>query len=191
MDKDIIRFACEEDSEEILSIYGPYISQTSITFECKIPSLEEFRDRIKSISIDYPYLVYISNDEIIGYAYASRSKTREAYQWNAELSVYIKSSFQHKGIGKVLYIKLMEILKLQNIRNVYGVITTPNEKSENFHQSFGFTKLGVYHNAGYKLGAWRDVVLFEKSIAEYNINPEPFIPISKLDKKKLSEILNN
>ncbi|MFA9376085.1 MAG: N-acetyltransferase family protein [Lachnotalea sp.] len=150
MEKNTIRFVQEEDAEEILEIYKPYIKNTVISFEYEIPSLEEFRTRIKKISADYPYIVYLEDDKIIGYAYANRQKERAAYQWNAELSIYIEQSHFRRGLGKILYSALMDISVLQNICNVYGVTTANNQNSEKLHEYLGFNKLGVYHHTGYK-----------------------------------------
>ena len=184
-----IRFAQEADAAELLSIYAPYIKDTAITFECEIPSLDEFRDRIRKISSDYPYIVYLVEGKIIGYAYAHRHMERSAYQWNAELSVYIDTNHVHRGVGKALYTVLIELLKLQNVRNIYGGVTLPNVNSEKLHAYFGFKKLGEYHHTGYKCGAWHTVAWFEKTIGAYSLDPLPFVPINVMDKKVLGKLL--
>ena len=145
----IVRFATPNDSLELLKIYKQYID-TAITFECTLPTEQEFRERIEGIIKEYPYLVCEDDGKIVGYAYAHRHMERGGYGWNAELSVYIDRSFTSKGIGKELYIKLIELLKLQGIKNLYAGITVPNKKSEKLHTSLGFKLLGTYHNTGYK-----------------------------------------
>ena len=84
-----LRLANLNDSKEILNIYKYYIENTAITFEYKVPSLEEFEDRIKTISKDYPYIVALIDNKVIGYAYASKYKERDAYNWDVELSIYV------------------------------------------------------------------------------------------------------
>jgi len=185
-----IRLVQETDAAEILAIYEFYIKETAITFECETPSLDEFKNRIKEISSEYPYIVCLSDKKIIGYAYAHRQMERAAYQWNAELSVYIDKNCLRCGVGKALYNTLIEILQMQNVRNVYGGITSPNENSKKLHEHLGFKKLGVYHNTGYKCGAWHDVAWFEKTIGNYDIDPKPFLSIREIDKKTIMEILN-
>lgn len=184
----LIRFATVNDSREILKIYKQYID-TPITFEYVLPTEEDFKERVKSIISQYPYLVYEEGGKIIGYAYASRYKERSAYQWGAELSIYIDSNFTSKGIGKILCLKLIELLKLQEVRTVYGCVTLPNEKSEKLQISLGFKKVGIYHNAGYKCDKWRDVAWFEKVIATCDKNPKDFISISKIQEDKILKIL--
>lgn len=183
-----IRFAKAQDSTALLKIYAQYIN-TAITFECVLPTVQEFTKRIESISREYPYLICEEDSHIVGYAYAHRQMEREAYQWNAELSVYLDNSFISKGLGKKLYRIMIDILKLQGIKTVYGGVTVPNEKSENLHKSLGFNHLGTYHNTGYKNGKWHDVIWFEKKIASYNPDPIPLIPISKVSVEKLESII--
>lgn len=182
-----IRFAAKEDSSFLLKIYSQYI-ETPITFEYTLPSEEEFANRIKEITKEYPYIICEDGDKIVGYAYAHRQMERTAYQWNAELSVYIDKNFTSKGIGKKMYTILLEILKLQGVKNVYGGVTEPNEKSRNLHVSLGFRQLGTYRNTGYKCGRWLDVTWFEKQISDYDKNPSQFIPVTKIQPEKIQKI---
>lgn len=182
-----IRFATMDDCKALLEIYSQYID-TPITFECKLPTEQEFAARISDIAKDYPYLVCEANGRIIGYAYAHKHMEREAYQWNAELSVYLDKTFTSKGLGKKLYLALMEILKLQGVKTVYGGVTAPNPKSEGLHTSLGFQILGTYHKTGYKSGKWLDVIWYEKSIATYDSPPKPIVPINQIPREMLDRL---
>jgi Sortase and related acyltransferases len=182
------RQVSELDTEAVLKIYEPYI-ETPVTFECELPSLEEFQKRIYNFSCNYPYIVCEKNGEIVGYAYAHRFRERAAYDWNVELSIYISRCEHGKGIGKAMYHALIEILKLQNIINVYGGITLPNPKSEGLHKSMGFQCVGTYHDTGFKCGSWHSVEWFEKQISEYNNEPLKFISIQKIAKANIETIL--
>jgi len=185
----IFRFATEGDAEEILGIYKPYIENTTITFEYEVPAVEEFRERIRETLEKYPYIVCTYDGKIIGYAYAHRIWGRAAYQWDVELSVYTDGNYAGNGIGKKLYKILIEILKLQNVVNVYALITYPNENSEKMHNYFGFKKIAVFEKSGYKFGKWIDVTWFEKAISEHSKNPKPLKKISEIDKIKLRQTL--
>ncbi len=183
-----IRFATPQDSAALLRIYARYIT-TPVTFEYALPSEREFAARIAGISSFYPYLVHETDGEITGYAYAHRHMEREAYQWNAELSVYLDPAVTSRGLGKKLYRILMDMLALQRVKTVYGCVTLPNAKSEGLHTSLGFRLLGVYRNAGYKDGQWHDVGWFEKRIAPYGPEPEPVIPLSSVAPERLRKII--
>ena len=185
----IFRLAEEKDAEKILKIYAPYVKNTTITFEYDVPSVTEFENRIRKISKDYPYIVCESEGNIIGYAYAYKNMERAAYGWNAELSVYIHEDWIRYGIGRKFYNMLRKILKLQNVRNIYGVVTSPNENSEKFHDSFGFRKLGIFYNTGYKFGRWIDVIWYEKSILPHTLSPEPVRSIKEIDNIIIEKIL--
>ena len=183
-----IGFASPRDTEELLAIYGQYID-TPITFECVLPTKEAFEERIRGITACYPYLVCRENGRIVGYAYAHRQAERAAYQWNAELSVYLDRSRTGQGLGRRLYTALMEMLRLQGIHTVYALVTVPNEKSEGLHGSMGFRHMGTHRSTGYKDGAWRDVAWFEKQIAPYDPDPAPLAPIGRVPAERLAEIL--
>lgn len=126
----------------------------------------------------------------MGYAYAHRQMERQAYQWNAELSIYVEKHYTSKGIGTALYTALIELLKIQGFKTVYAGVTLPNEKSEHLHQSLGFQKLGIYHNTGCKCGKWHDVAWFEKQIASYNTNPISPLSIKELSKAQVETVLH-
>lgn len=185
-----IRFVTMNDIPNLLKIYDQYI-ETPITFEGTLPSESEFTRRVVNIANEYPYLVCEEDGRLIGFAYAHRQLTRQAYQWNAELSVYLDKSYTSKGLGRTLYTCLMEILKLQNIKNTYALVTIPNEKSERLHLSMGFKPIGIYHNTGYKCGKWRDVTWYEKQITPYDAVPSPFIAIDKINRNDIEQILKN
>lgn len=183
-----IRLARVADSEALRAVYAQYID-TSVTFEYELPGEEAFARRIGEILSFYPYLAAEENGRIVGYAYAHRCQERPAYQWNAELSVYLERAQCGRGLGGTLYAALLELLRLQGIRTVYGVVTSPNEPSERLHRSMGFRCAGVLRHAGYKCGAWHDVTWFEKSIAPYGGHPAPPVPLSALGAEKLESVL--
>lgn len=184
----IIRFVRADDSAALLRIYAGYID-TPVTFECALPSDRAFAERIAAISAEYPYLVCEEEGAIVGYAYAHRQREREAYQWNAEQSVYLDPAYTRQGLGGRLYRILLDMLRLQGIRTVYAGVTVPNPASERLHESMGFVRLGTYHSIGYKAGGWHDVAWFEKAIAPYTANPESPLPISQIDREQLEEII--
>lgn len=96
----VIRLAQKEDIVSIVEIYAPYVLNTAITFEYAVPNLEEFQKRYETIIQKYPFLAAVASGEVVGYAYAGSFIDRQAYDWTAELSIYIKNTLHHKGIGK-------------------------------------------------------------------------------------------
>lgn len=183
-----LRLATPMDAPALVGIYGQYI-HTPITFEYELPSPREFQDRITHTLEGYPYLVWEENGTPVGYAYAHRFKERAAYQWGAELSVYVAQGHTSQKVGRRLYGALMELLAIQGVRTVYGIVTVPNEKSEGLHRSMGFQDAGVCHNTGYVDGAWRDVQTFEKAIGPYDLEPVPITPFPQLSTELVQRVL--
>lgn len=96
----MIRIATTEDAGEIQKIYAPYVENTAITFEYDVPDVREMRRRIESTLAEYPYLVYVDVEGIVGYAYASAFHGRAAYKHCAEVSIYLDGEHKGKGYGK-------------------------------------------------------------------------------------------
>lgn len=184
------RLATPADAEGILSIYAPYVSDTSFTFEMEVPSIEAFAERIRSYLENWPWLVCESDGKISGYAYGARYRERVAYQWCVESSIYIHDDFQKAGIGKVLYNCLFEILKRQGFYNVYAVINLPNEKSVAFHERLGFIYFATYEKVGYKLGKWKNVGWWQLVINEYKDDPEAPVHFADIDKSFIRTLLD-
>lgn len=151
-----IRIAEKEDTSTILAIYAPFILDTTTSFEAEVPTEAEFYQRIQNILKESPFLVCTYQSKVIGYAYASLHRARQAYSWNREVSVYIAPEFHGKSIGTALYTTLIELLKLQGYTNVLAGITLPNPASVAFHRSMGFQLVGTYEKVGYKFGQYID-----------------------------------
>ena len=174
-----------DDAEELLSIYAPYVENTAISFEYEVPSLEEFKDRIKKISRNLPYIKAVDNGKIIGYAYATQFKERRAYDWSVEVTIYIKKNYRKKGIGKMLYEALELSLKDIGILNMNACIAIPKEidkhlnyDSYNFHKKMGFTLVGTFHNSGFKFNTWYDMIWMEKIIGIHK-DDQPLVKYGK------------
>lgn len=176
-----IRLAQCEDAKRLLEIYAPYVLNTAITFEYEVPSIEEFKSRIINTLTRYPYLVAKVDDKIVGYAYTSSFKNRVAYDWAVETSIYVDRDYRGLGIGKILYHELEKISKKQNILNMNACIAIPDEGSVAFHQRMGYCQIAHFHQCGYKLDKWYDMIWMEKMLGQHRLQPEPFIPFSKLD----------
>ena len=185
-----LRFASEADVPALLSIYEHYIP-TSITFEYVLPSREEFARRVASVSAVYPYLVAASGEKILGYAYAHPIGSRAAYGWGTELSVYLHPDAAGRGFGRRLYQTLIDLLRLQGVRTVYGLVASPNPASEGLHTALDFRLMGVQRKAGYKNGRWIDLLWFEKPIAPYDLEPGPVIPLPALPRDRVQAVLDS
>lgn len=183
-----IRFATEHDSSALLAVYAQYI-ETSVTFESPAPTQGAFLERIQGILRFYPYLVWEENGSILGYAYAHRYRERAAYDWDAELSIYLDRRAVSRGIGKKLYGALLELLMLQGVINAYGVVSTPNAGSEALHERLGFVRQCTHKNMGFKGGKWLDVTYYKMQLGPYTQEPAPVRPVWDLPEKQVQAIM--
>jgi phosphinothricin acetyltransferase len=169
----MIRLATEHDAEPVLAIYAPFCTSSPVSFEEQAPSLDEMRRRIRTILARFPWLVYVDEEEVLGYAYAFAHRERPAYRWSVEVAAYVKEGQRGRGIGKALYTSLLRLLALQGFYNAYGGITLPNPASVALHESVGFRPLGVCRGVGYKLGSWHDVGWWYRDLRPRAEAPEP------------------
>ncbi len=181
-----IRFVRQSDIPELLKIYAQYID-TPISFEYGLPSLKEFSERARMISSEYPYFVCEENGELLGYAYAHKFFERAAYQWDVEMTIYLSQKSVGKGVGKCLYNLLFEILKLQNVINLYALVTVGNTASEAFHRALGFHATAVSRKTGFKCGAWQDVTWFEKQLGPFPDSPQPFLLLGQVSPESIKK----
>lgn len=186
----ILRIAAIDDAPALLDIYAPYVTDTCISFEDTVPTLSEFESRITNTLLKFPYIVCESDGKPIAYAYAHSYRSRAAYDWGAELSVYVDKNAHHSGIGTALYTALIEILRNMNFQTVYGIVTFPNPKSEKLHEKFGFKNCGIMPKCGYKLGQWVDITNFELEIGTFPSNPPALLTINDIPEKTIAKILS-
>ena len=189
----MIRPATEKDVPEILSIYAPYIENSTATFEYDVPCSREFMQRFLNITVQYPWLVWEEDGQILGYAYASAPYTRAAFSWCAEPSIYLRPEAKGRGIGRKLYAVLEAILAMQGYQVLYALITSENRESIVFHKKTGYERKVDFPNCGYKFNRWLGLIWMEKRIKivqSPSAFPTPWSEIVQ-DAKSFSNILDN
>lgn len=159
-----IQMVTPGDAAELLDIYAPYVLESAVSFEVSVPTLADFQGRIREGLAIAPWLAFALDGRIVGYAYGSKHRSRESYQWSVDVSVYVASEFQKRGIGTHLYRGLLEALREQGYFNAFAGIALPNAGSIRLHESLGFIPVGVYKCVGFKLGKWHDVGWWQKNL---------------------------
>jgi phosphinothricin acetyltransferase len=157
----MIRPVTTADAPAICGIYNYYILHTAITFEERPLSTGDMEDKIRHISAAYPWFVWEEAGEVLAYAYVNTWKERAAYRYAAELSIYVKHGKEGQGLGKKLMARLLEAVKKTEIHALVSGITIPNERSVALHEQFGFRKIAVFNEIGFKLDTWLDVGYWE------------------------------
>lgn len=173
---DGIRVATPDDAGAIRNIYAPFVSETAITFATDPPDEAELAADIGETK-RYPWLVCEEGDVVVGYATASSLRSRPAYDWAVELTVYVAEDAHRSGVGRGLYTALLDALALQGYCDAYAVTTLPNPATVGLHESMGFDRVGRFPAAGYKLGDWHDVAWWHRQLRDRPASPDPPSPM--------------
>ncbi len=189
-----LRLAGPEDAQALLRVYAPFVASedralSDVSFEYEVPDVAEFAERIKGITAAYPYIVCEQEGEAIGYVYAHPYIQRAAYQWGAEVTIYLAPAGQGRGLGRVMYTLLENLLRLQGVVTLYACITASNEHSVGMHTAMGYKLIGTFNNAGFKHGHWLDMVWLQKVIAPYPAAPQPLKPVGSLPQDVVAQLL--
>lgn len=161
-----IRAAEQADAAALLAIYAPYVTDTCVSFETEVPTVDEFAARIRAAREHAAYVV-VEDAETgtpVGYAYNGAFRARPAYAWTSETSIYLAPAAQGQGLGSVLLDALEELMRLQGVRMSEACITSTNSGSIAFHERHGYRVCGEHTACGYKLGQWLSVTWMEKRL---------------------------
>ena len=168
----VVRKARYEDVQPMLDIYRPYVQGTAITFEYAVPTIDEFTERLAKTTAKYPWLVAEVDKRVVGFAYASTFKDREAYRFDVETTIYVDEGSHLQGIGRALYEALERELHARGVVNMYAcVATAPTfdkhlpDASLRFHERMGFKPVGTFKHCGIKFDTWYDITWYEKSLS--------------------------
>jgi L-amino acid N-acyltransferase YncA len=165
------------DAAACAAIYAPNVTAGVASFEEEPPDAAEMQRRIEETSARYPWLVAERDGAVAGYAYGTVHRTRRAYRWVVEVTVYVDQARQRSGVGRGLYEALLPLLARQRLQVAVAGITLPNDASVALHESVGFQPVGVYRDFGYKFGAWHDVGWWQARLAPVTASPqEPLAP---------------
>ncbi|OBI52745.1 GNAT family N-acetyltransferase [Mycobacterium sp. E787] len=153
----LVRPAAAEDAAACVAIYRPYVLDTAISWEVDVPSVDEMAARIIAARATHEWLVLERDARVIGYAYGHALYRVASYRWSAQTGIYIDTDHHRAGGGRSLYTQLLRRLTERGYRRAIAGITQPNEASNGFHRSFGFTEVGLYRRVEWKNGSWHDV----------------------------------
>jgi phosphinothricin acetyltransferase len=158
----LIRPATQDDAEAIVRIYNHYILNTTVTFEEEPVSPAEMAGRIAEVmGGSLPWLVLEQEGAVVGYAYATKWRTRSAYRFAVETTIYLTPGFGGRGFGTQLYQALLAQLRERGYHAAIGGITLPNPPSIALHEKVGMKKVAHFTEVGFKFGRWLDVGYWE------------------------------
>jgi len=171
----LIRSSRDEDVPAIAAIYAHHVLHGTGTFETEPPSASDMAARRADVlAKGLPYLVAEQEGQIVGFAYGNWFKPRPAYRYSVEDSVYLAPRLERQGLGRALLAELLARCETAGIRKVMAIIgDSANAGSVGVHRAVGFTQVGIVEACGWKLGAWRDIVIMQKTLGAGSMAP-PF-----------------
>lgn len=172
-----VRSVAEDDLAAVCEIVNHYIANTTIHWSTELEDAGDWRQRWEAGHERFPWLVAELDGEVAGIAYASPFKTRAAYDWCAESTIYLRAGMERKGIGTALYARLFDLLDRQGFVSVVAAVALPNPASIRVHESFGFTQAGHYRAVGFKFGQWLDLAYLQR-LRDRPVEPSPPLPVA-------------
>ena len=161
-----IRPATPADIPAITRIYAHAVLHGTASFELEPPDEAEMTRRMRAL-LDggFPYIVAENGGTLAGYAYAGAYRTRPAYRFTVEDSIYVDPGAQRRGIGRVLLARLIEESERRDFRQMLAVIGDSEQTpSIEVHRALGFRMVGKFENVGFKFGRWLDSVLMQRDL---------------------------
>lgn len=158
------RAITEQDLPVIKEIYDWYIENSTATFHKEPIQLKELQEFIFINHPIYESFLILHGNEIAGYCFLTFYKKRQAYDRTAEVTLYLKRAFHHKGIGKLAMVYLEARAKEVGLKNLIGIISGDNHGSIALFEKSGYTKCAHFKNVGEKFDKILDVVAYQKEI---------------------------
>lgn len=168
-----VREAAPQDLPAVHAIYAHHVLHGLASYEEEPPSLDELRRRYEDVrSRGLPYLAACEGAEVVGYAYCTLFRSRSAYRFVLEDSVYVRQGWHRRGIGRALLKPLVERCEALGYRQMVAVIgDSANAGSIGLHAEFGFLRAGLLRSSGYKFGRWVDTVLMQRPLGSGDGTP--------------------
>jgi phosphinothricin acetyltransferase len=170
-----IRPAEPRDSAAITEIYADAVRHGTASFEIEPPDHDEMARRYRELCENgFPYLVAEQAGTIVGYAYAGPYRSRPAYRWSVEDSIYVATSAQRRGVGGALLQRLIADGEACGFRQMIAVIgDSAQTPSIALHRAAGFHMVGTFESIGFKFGRWLDTVLMQRPLGRGATEPPP------------------
>ena len=161
-----IRPAKPDDLAAVHAIYSHHVLKGLASFEEVPPAREEIVRRYQDVtSSGLPWIVAQYGDRIAGYGYCALYRTRSAYRYSLEDSIYVHHEMHGRGIGSALLAELIRLCEAAGYRQLIAVIgDSAHAASINLHAAAGFVRVGTLRSVGFKFGRWVDSVIMQRPL---------------------------
>ena len=165
----LIRRTVEIDLPAITAIYGEAVTSGVGSYETEMPDVVEMTRRWRSrVSAGYPHIVAVSDETVVGFSYVGRFRTRPAYRFLVEDSIFVAPNARGKGVGRALLAKLVKLCEEQGYRQMIALIAggADNLPSVGLHDRLGFRQIGLIEGCAFKHGRWIDTLLMQRALGD-------------------------
>ncbi|MGJ0119330.1 N-acetyltransferase family protein [Williamsia sp. MIQD14] len=176
-----VRTARAADCPQIAEIYRHYVENSVITFDYESPTIDDWEGRVAAITArGRPFIVAVESDDtgadtVLGYAYLGEFRTKQAYDWTSEDSIYLRPDATGRRLGSTLLEALLTDLDPSSVRRVVAVISIiSSDVSIRLHRRFGFVQTGVLQSIGHKHGRWIDCAVLQYVVPGTESDSGPF-----------------
>jgi len=161
-----VRPATAADLDAVHAIYAHHVLKGLASFEEVPPTRQEIERRYRDVvGQGLPWLVAQYGDAIAGYGYCALYRTRSAYRYSLEDSIYVHHDMHGRGIGSALLDELIRRCEVAGYRQLIAVIgDSAHAASINLHASAGFLRVGTLRSVGFKFGRWVDSVIMQRPL---------------------------
>ena len=168
-----VRDATLDDVAAIQGIYAHHVLHGLASFEETPPSVEEMCSRYSSVTAaGLPWVVAIEGGAVVGYGYCTPYRTRSAYRFSLEDSVYVRQDSHRKGFGRAVLVELIRRCESLGYRQMIAVIgDSAHAPSIGVHAAAGFVRVGTIRSVGYKFGRWADTVIMQRPLGVGDATP--------------------
>ncbi|MBV8586597.1 MAG: N-acetyltransferase [Verrucomicrobia bacterium] len=157
----LIRRAELADAESITEIYNEAILTTTATFDTEPKEAKERLEWLKSHDERHPVLVGLISDKVVGWSALTKWSDRCAYDVTAETSIYVKSEFRGRGIGRALKQATIEEARRLGFHSLIARVAAGSEESLHLNRSMGFVHIGTLKEVGRKFARLIDVHILQ------------------------------
>jgi phosphinothricin acetyltransferase len=164
----VIRPAGEADLERINEIYNTTVVDSHVSFDLELWDLERRLIWWERCGAEGPFRIFVAeaDDIVIGVAYSSPYRPKEAYRSSAETTIVLDPGYLRLGIGRRLLTALLGALHDDGFHRAYAIIAIPNDASVGLHRSLGYRVVGTLDEAGHKLGRYWSTTVLERRLDE-------------------------
>jgi len=162
----VVRAGGVDDVPALTELYNHFVVSSAHTFDTEPVTEEERLGWLDQYAATgrHRLLVAVDGPSLLGYATSSTFRSRSAYAPSVETSVYCAPEHTGRGVGSLLYARLLEELAAEDVHRAYAGVALPNDASVALHQRFGYRHVGTYTEVGRKFGRWWDVAWYERAM---------------------------